>query len=216
MTRPGLFITFEGIEGSGKTTQARALAQFLRSRHVVVVETREPGGTTVAEGIREVFLRNDDLVPECEAALVFAARSQHVTKLILPALARGEVVICDRFTDSTLAYQGFGRGLPLDELRPVARWAAKGLSPDVTLLLDLPVTEGLRRRRTGGDENRLDRETVAFHERVRQGFLTLSYCEPTRFRVFDGWTTVEALTRELKNLKSWFPKDWDIPKGKEA
>ena len=184
--RKGLFITFEGIEGSGKSTQARALARHLRSKGLWVVETREPGGTPVAEHIREVFLRptrkrrsSDPLVPECEVALILASRSQHVANLLLPALQQGAVVVCDRFSDSTLAYQGYGRGVPLRELRSLTRWAAKGLTPDVTFLFDLPVSQGLRRRLKSTDVNRLDHETRAFHQRVRKGFLSLAR-QPSR------------------------------------
>ena len=170
--RKGLFITFEGIEGSGKSTQAQALARYLRDKGFEVVETREPGGTPVAEHIRKVFLRPtrerrpvDSLIPECEVALILAARSQHVANRLLPALEHGAVVICDRFSDSTLAYQGYGRGLPLRELQSLTRWAAKGLTPDATFLFDLPVSQGLRRRLNSTDVNRLDHETTAFHQR---------------------------------------------------
>ena len=203
--RKGLFITFEGIEGSGKSTQAQSLAQYLRTKGFRVIETREPGGTPVAEHIREVFLRPtrtlrsvDPLVPECEVALILAARSQHVTNLLLPGLRQGAVVVCDRFSDSTLAYQGFGRGLPLRELRSLTRWAAKGLTPDVTFLFDLPVSQGLRRRLNGKDVNRLDHETAAFHQRVRKGFLSLAQQPPgRRIHTMNAGRSAQAIARQL-------------------
>ena len=205
--RKGLFITFEGIEGSGKSTQAQAFAQYLRDQGFEVVETREPGGTPVAEHIREVFLRPtrerrpvDTLVPECEVALILAARSQHVANLILPALEHGTVVICDRFSDSTLAYQGYGRGLPLPELRSLTRWAAKGLTPDATFLFDLPVSQGLRRRLNSTDVNRLDHETATFHQRVRKGFLSLAQQAPRRIHTINAGRPAQAIARHLIRL----------------
>ena len=202
--RKGLFITFEGIEGSGKSTQAQALAQYLRDKGFEVIETREPGGTPVAEHIREVFLRPtrelrsvDPLVPECEVALILAARSQHVADRLLPALKQGAVIVCDRFSDSTLAYQGFGRELPLRELRSLTRWAAKGLTPDVTFLFDLPVSQGLRRRLNSTDVNRLDHETTAFHQRVRNGFLSLARQAPRRIQTINARRSTQAIAQEL-------------------
>lgn len=205
--RKGLFITFEGIEGSGKSTQAQALARYLRAKGFLVIETREPGGTPVAEHIREVFLRPtrklrsvDPLVPECEVALILAARSQHVTNLLLPALRQGAVIVCDRFSDSTLAYQGYGRGLPLRELRSLTHWAAKGLTPDVTFLFDLPVSQGLRRRLTSTDVNRLDHETAAFHQRVRKGFLGLARQSSRRIHTIHAGRSAQAIARQLITL----------------
>ena len=202
--RKGLFITFEGIEGSGKSTQAQTLAHYLRDQGFEVVETREPGGTPLAEHIREVFLQPthkqrsiDPLVPECEVALILAARSQHVANLILPALEHGAVVICDRFSDSTLAYQGYGRGLPLPELQSLTRWAAKGLTPNVTFLFDLPVSQGLRRRLNSTDVNRLDHETAAFHQHVRKGFLTLAQQAPRRIHTINAGRPARTIARQL-------------------
>ena len=205
--RKGLFITFEGIEGSGKSTQSHALTQYLRSKGFRVIETREPGGTPVAEHIRDVFLRPtrklrsvDPLVPECEVALILAARSQHVANLLLPALEQGAVIVCDRFSDSTLAYQGFGRGLPLRELRSLTRWAAKGLTPDVTFLFDLPVSQGLKRRLNSKDVNRLDHETAAFHQRVRKGFLNLAKQPLRRIHTLNAGRSAQAIARQLITL----------------
>lgn len=202
--RKGFFITFEGIEGSGKSTQAQALAQYLRTKGYRVIETREPGGTPVAEHIRDVFLRPtrkrralDPLVPECEVALILAARSQHVTNLLLPALRQGAVIVCDRFSDSTLAYQGYGRGVPIRGLRSLTHWAAKGLTPDVTFLFDLPVSQGLRRRLSGTDVNRLDQETAAFHQRVRKGFLSLARQSSRRIHTIHAGRSAQSIARQL-------------------
>ena len=193
-----MFITFEGIEGSGKSTQCARLSKFLREHGYRVIETREPGGTPIAERIRALLLdlpstradvpfTTEPLTPECEAALVFAARSQHVAQIIEPALRKGAVVLCDRFSDSTLAYQGYARGLDVQDLRRMNRFAARDVSPDLTLLFDLPVAIGLaRRRQQGAGQNRLDRETQRFHERVRKGFLDLYTSHPRRIRLLDA------------------------------
>lgn len=172
-----------------------------------MIETREPGGTPVAEHIREVFLHPtrkrrsiDPLVPECEVALILAARTQHVTNRLLPALQQGAVIVCDRFSDSTLAYQGYGRGLPIRELRSLTRWAAKGLTPDVTFLFDLPVSQGLRRRLTSTDVNRLDHETTAFHQRVRKGFLSLARQSSRRIHTIHAGRSAQAIARQLITL----------------
>jgi dTMP kinase len=176
------------------------LAKLLRDQGYRVIETREPGGTPIAEHLREVLLdipstrtnhtafsATDPLTPECEASLIFAARSQHVAHVIEPALRDGAVVLCDRFSDSTLAYQGYARGLNLRDLRAIDRFASGGLAPDLTLLFDLPVSVGLaRRRREGAKQNRLDRETRRFHERVRKGFLDLCVRHPGRIRLMDA------------------------------
>ena len=224
----GAFITLEGIEGSGKTTQLARLAKFLRERGYRVVETREPGGTPLAEQIRGVMLNLpppkpsehtttrlvEPMTPECEASLVFAARAQHVTRVIHPALNEGAIVLCDRFSDSTLAYQGYARGLDLRTLKTLNRFATKGLTPDLTLLFDLPVESGLaRRRRHDAGQNRLDRETRQFHARVRKGFLDLAAHEPQRIHMIeaagdlDGMTAkvlpvVEAFLARRKGLRS--------------
>ncbi len=172
-----------------------------------MIETREPGGTPVAEHIREVFLRptrklhsTDPLIPECEVALILAARSQHVAKRLLPALQQGAIVVCDRFSDSTLAYQGFGRGLPVRELQTLTRWAARGLTPDVTFLFDLTVSQGLRRRLQSKDVNRLDQETAAFHQRVRKGFLSLAQQSFRRIHTINAGRSAHTIARQLITL----------------
>lgn len=193
--RRGVLITFEGVEGSGKSTQCARLAKLLREAGYRVLETREPGGTPLAERIRDIFLAStvgakiaEPMRPECEALLVCACRSQHVAHVIEPALREGVVVLCDRFVDSTLAYQGYGRALDLTALRSLNRFATDGLMPDLTLLFDVPVRIGLARRRRERDTelNRLDRETHRFHERVRRGFLELARTAPRRIKVLDG------------------------------
>ncbi|MGH7209562.1 MAG: dTMP kinase [Nitrospiraceae bacterium] len=204
----GVFITFEGIEGSGKTTQLAGAAKLLREEGYRVIETREPGGTPFAERIREMLLDSpadspsaEPIAPECEASLILACRSQHVARVIKPALREGAVVLCDRFSDSTLAYQGYGRGLDLSVLRDLNRFATAGLTPDLTLLFDLPVPVGLgRRRRKETGQNRLDRESPRFHERVRRGFLDLAAQHPRRIRVLDGRPDQETIAMQVRSI----------------
>lgn len=206
--RSGAFITFEGIEGSGKTTQCARLAKRLREEGHRVVETREPGGTPLAEGIRDLLLSPaaalpaiEPMSPRCESLLILASRSQHAPQVIAPALRDGAVVLCDRFSDSTLAYQGYGRGLDLKLLRTLDRVATQGLTPDLTLLFDVPVPTGLaRRRRHEGAANRIDLEARRFHERVRRGFLELAARYPRRIRVLDGRRDPDAIAEEAAVL----------------
>ena len=183
-----MFITFEGVEGCGKTTQARLLAERIEARGCRTLVTREPGGAAISEQVRAVVLdhRNDGMDPMAEALLYVAARAQFVAEIVRPALAAGAVVICDRFADSTLAYQGYGRGLDLGTLRTLNGIATGGLMPDVTFLLDLPVAQGLARRQRGGDWNRMDNAGRAFHERVYNGYHALVEAEPARWRVVDA------------------------------
>ena len=186
---PGFFVALEGPEGSGKSTQAGLLAARLRAEGWAVLLTREPGGTPLGERIRDLVLTESDyaILPEAEALLYAAARAQHVREVILPVLARGDVVVCDRFADSTLAYQGGGRGLPLVDLLAVQRVATGGLEPDLRVLLDIPVEVGLGRRfGTPGTINRLDAEDIAFHARVRAAYLALAAEQPA------GWVTLDA------------------------
>ena len=202
--RRGLFLTLEGPEGSGKSTQIRFLGSALQKAGYSVVYTREPGGTKMAEAIRKTLLSaasKEPITPETEALLVLAARSQHVVHRIQPALARGSIVLCDRFADSTFAYQGFGRGLSLSWLKLANRAATGGLMPDFTLLLDVPASIGLaRRRRAHGNQNRLDRESATFHQRVRQGFLTLASRAPRRIRVVNADRPVEVVRAHVEAL----------------
>lgn len=201
MSARGIFITLEGIEGSGKSTLTAGLAMALRSRGLRLVTTREPGGTPLAERLREVVLQRGDeqLSPQAETLLMFAARAVHLDNLVRPALARGEWVLCDRYTDATRAYQGGGRGVSREFIESLSREVLGGLTPDLTLLLDLPVETGLQRahaRRKGqgqgqgkGGEDAPDRfesETVAFFERVRARYLDIAASEPDRVHVLDA------------------------------
>lgn len=200
----GLFITLEGVEGSGKSTQIRYLAEVLTQTGYRVLQTREPGGTATAEAIRHILLTtssHEPVTPQAEALLILAARCQHVTHLIRPALRCGTVVLCDRFSDSTFAYQGFARGLDLQWLRAANEVATGGLTPDLTLILDLPVSVGLARRRVDrGQQNRLDRETERFHRKVRRGFLALAAKEPARMKIVNANRPIQVIRDELAEI----------------
>ena len=188
----GFFITFEGVEGSGKTTQVERLAGRLRRAGRAVVTTREPGGTPISDRIRAVVLdqANVEIHPHTEALLMCAARAQLVNELIRPALAEGRVVICDRYSDSTFAYQGYARGQDLATLRTLNHFATGGLVPHLTLLLDLPAAAGLKRRfgpaAGAAAANRMDRLDLAFHEKVAAGYHALARAEPDRWRAVDA------------------------------
>lgn len=197
-----MFITFEGPDGSGKTTQIHLLADWLRERGYEVVVTREPGGTGIGDQIRQVLLLrdpgNDAMDARTEILLYSASRAQHVAQLIRPALSAGKVVISDRYADSTIAYQGYGRRLDLGTLRTVTAFATGGLTPDLTLYLDIVAQEGLQRRQSGGDEwNRLDAEALEFHQRVRAGYLELVKQEPARWAVIDAARSVEEVQAKI-------------------
>jgi dTMP kinase len=178
-----VFITLEGGEGVGKTTQQALLAQQLRQAGYPCLCTREPGGTALGRALREILLHGDPLTPLAELFLYAADRAEHVQKCILPALAAGQVVVCDRFTDSTLAYQGYGRGLDLQQVRQLNHLATGGLQPHLTLWLDLPPEVGLAR---SGLADRLEQERLEFHRRVHQGFQTLAAAEPQRIVRIDA------------------------------
>lgn len=200
-----MFITLEGPEGSGKTTQARLLAEWLRERGHEVVLVREPGGTPIGDQIRAVLHdpANTAMAPWTEVFLYAASRAQLVSEVIRPALEAGKVVLCDRYADSTLAYQGYGRGLDLETLRGIIALATGGLTPDLTLYLDIAPEEGLARRRTGGEElNRLDQETLEFHRRVRAGYLELASQEPQRWVVVDAREPIEVVQETLRWILS--------------
>jgi dTMP kinase len=213
--RLGLFITLEGGEGAGKSVQAEALAKCLAEAGLTVVRTREPGGTPLGERLREIALdltsgsSGLSLDPLTEALLFVAARAELVADIIAPALARGETVVCDRFADSTAAYQGFGRGVELATIDQLNAIAAQGLRPDLTVLLDLPAEEGLSRTQAKAQSDRFEREEPAFHERLRQGYHSLATREPERWLVVDAtqpprvvtdaiWRRVEALLEDAR------------------
>jgi len=196
-----MFITLEGPEGSGKTSHIQPLAEWLQGRGCRVYTTREPGGTPIGEQIRAVIhdLKNTDMHPRAETLLYQAARAQIVEQLIRPKLDEGVIVLCDRYFDSTLAYQGYGHVQDLDELRALIHYATAGLKPDLTILLDLDIETGLKRKGGTGEWNRLDAYTVDFHERVRVGYHALVALEPQRWRVVDagqGWEEVQAELRK--------------------
>lgn len=195
----GVFITFEGVEGCGKSTQLGRLQSWLESQGYTVIATREPGGTPIAESIREILLDpgNTAMGSVAELLLYEAARAQHVHEKILPALEQGHVVLCDRFADSTTAYQGAGRGLEPDALRNLHEIATGGVWPDVTILIDLDVSAGLDRARNRGRHDRLEREALEFHERVRAGFLGLADAEPGRIAVIDGNATEDVVAADI-------------------
>ena len=199
---PGRFITFEGVEGSGKSTQLAALGRALVERGLSVVTTREPGGTTLGEAVRQLVLdpRFTGMSARTELLLYGASRAEHVERVILPALASGAIVLCDRFSEATLAYQAYGRGLPVDEIEVVVALATGGLCADLVLLLDLPVEEGLRRVGRRALTNRLDLEPTVFHQRVRDGYLALAAREPTRIRLLDAGRPAEKVQRAILDV----------------
>ena len=195
--KKGLFITFEGTEGAGKSTQIKRVGAWLKRQGRRVLVLREPGGTRTGEAIRQVLLdnRNKAMSAETELLLYLAARAQIVREKILPALARGTAVICDRFEDSTLAYQGFGRGFSLKKIENVSRELVRGaLEPDLTVVLDIDPSAGLKR---GGRHDRMEKQSLVFHRRVRAGFLKLAARKPRRYLVLDARESREAITARI-------------------
>jgi len=200
------FIAFEGIEGCGKTTQIRMAGEYLATQGLVCLTTDEPGGTPLGKIIRETLLNIGSyaISPRAELLLFVAARVQHVQDVIMPALEQGKWVICDRFIDATIAYQGFGRGLDLEVIKNLHDFSSAALTPDLTILLDMPVEEGLRRalnriaRLHGVDrEDRFEREELAFHQRVREGYLSLAGKHPERYRIIDGARELAAVHKDV-------------------
>lgn len=201
----GFFITLEGIEGSGKSSQARALQEFLQKSGYPTFLTREPGDTEIGRFIRELLLNPDytEMKPRTEILLYAADRAQHVSELVRPALAEGKIVISDRYYDSNLAYQGYGRGLDLETVKEINYWAVEELHPDLTILLDLPVQQGLKRARNMALDNlgdRLEREEINFHQRVRQGYLKLAETWPERIKIVDAAASRAEVQRILREI----------------
>jgi dTMP kinase len=217
-----MFITLEGIEGSGKTTQIRSLRAYVEGQGYACIITREPGGTAIGERIREILLdpANNDLVPMAELLLYMADRAQHLSQLVKPALAEGKIVLCDRYFDATLVYQGFARGLAVKLLNKLHKLLFEDLKPDLTLLLDLPPRIGLSRAwkqldngsRTGG-ESRFEEETISFHEKVRAGYLELARLEPGRFTVINASQDENQVQHDIRNsVSACFKKRFRDPR----
>ena len=196
----GLFISFEGIDGCGKSTQADLLRSYLESKGEQVELLREPGGTALSEQIREILLNpnNDKMDPSTESILLSASRAQLTREIIIPALERGNVVICDRYADSTLAYQGYGRGINLEWLEKLNAFATAGLKPDITLLVDLPVDEALNRMQSKSFD-RIEMEGIEFLNKVRSGYLELTDRFSKRYFMIDGMETIEEISKKIIN-----------------
>ena len=198
-----MFITLEGPDGSGKSTQVQPLAEYLRQEGYTVFTTREPGGTTISDQVREVLMRVDNrsMYPRTETLLFCAARAQLVEEVIRPRLQRGEIILCDRYADSTLAYQGYGHGNDLQILQQLLDFATGGLWPDLTILFDIDAIAGLNRRKIGGGEwNRLDDYQIAFHQRVRDGYLAMAHKDPKRWAIVNADQEIEKVQADLRRL----------------
>lgn len=201
MAQPGKFITLEGIDGAGKSTHLSWLADFLRGKGLRVVVTREPGGTIMGEKLRELLLdQHQSMHPETETLLMFAARREHLDKVILPALARGEWVISDRYMDASFAYQGAGRGVSLEKLTLLEEWVQGSFSPDLTLYFDLPAEVGRARVQSIKTADRFERESDRFFDRVRQGYLQRARQFPQRIRLIDASLRIDPIRQELMTV----------------
>lgn len=209
MSRRGQFITFEGTEGVGKSTQLTNAADALKGLGVDVVVTREPGGTPMAESIRELLLapRDESVDETTELLLMFAARAQHLNTRILPALERGQWVLCDRFTDATFAYQGGGRGVSSERIAMLERLVQGDVRPDHVILLDAPVETGMKRARSRGDLDRFEQEAVSFFQRIRDTYLDRAQAAPERYSVVDASASLEQVTASIRDLVCKFYSD---------
>ena len=198
MTR-ARFITVEGIEGAGKSTCLNLIRDCIRQHGWPLEVTREPGGTELGEDLRELLLghRHEGMADSTELLLMFAARAEHLHAKIIPALSSGKWVLCDRFTDATYAYQGYGRGIELERIAVLEQWVQRGRRPDLTLLMDLPVETGLERAGRRSEPDRFERQTLAFFERVRNGYLSLARAEPERFRVIDASQSLHEVSEQV-------------------
>jgi dTMP kinase len=201
--KKGFFLTFEGCEGSGKSTQSRLLCELLRQKGYKVKHTREPGGTKISEAVRRILLDpKNNITPVAELFLYETARTQHMTEVIKPALESGRVVICDRFTDATIAYQGYGRGLDISVIKELNRIASCGIKPNLTVYLDIPAEKGLIKARSIKKDfktacDRLESEALSFHKRVRKGYLALAKDEPRRIKVIATQNTIEKTHKRV-------------------
>lgn len=204
----GLFITLEGSEGAGKSTNLGFICDYLVNTGREVVQTREPGGTPLSEKIRGILLGHeyDGMSADTELLLMFAARAEHLNNRILPALEQGKTVLCDRFTDATYAYQGAGRGISTEKIALLENWVQGSLRPDLTIFLDLPVETGLKRAGERSAPDRFEKEQMEFFERVRQGYLECTRKEPARYRVIDASVSLEEVQQQIKTVLHDFIK----------
>jgi len=198
----GVFITLEGVEGAGKSTLMAYAAEYFSEKDREVIQTREPGGTKTGEQIRAILLDSDNetLTDNTELLLMFAARMQHIDEVIKPALSSGKIVICDRFTDATYAYQGAGRGLDTTRIEALEKWVQQGLKPDITLLFDLDIETGLRRANQRSDADRFEQEEISFFERIRSCYLKRAKEEPKRFRIIDASKSFENVKLQIQTI----------------
>jgi dTMP kinase len=196
----GKFITFEGSEGCGKSTQSKLLSLYLKKRGYSVVYLREPGGIKISEKIRKILLdaKNDSMSPACETLLYMAARAQVVNEIITPALKKRKIVVCDRFLDSTIAYQGYGLGMDINLIKVVGKSVTGGIKPDLTILLDLPVKKGLMHRRSRKD--RIEKRSLGYHTRVRKGYLRLAASDPKRIKIVKVDKNKSVTQGQIRNL----------------
>ena len=199
---PGKFITIEGTEGAGKSTGLNYIKDILQQQGIDFITTREPGGTPIAEKIRELLLdrANTALCDDAELLLMFAARAQHLNELIIPALRSGQWVISDRFTDATYAYQGGGRGLPWEKIARLEQWVQGDLRPDATILLDIPVEQGMERVRSRGETDRFEEEQMSFFRRIREAYLKLARENPQRYYIIDTRPAIEEVYQQLDRV----------------
>lgn len=202
MSRAGRFITIEGVEGAGKSTCMQLVAELITGHGIRLLQTREPGGTPLGEELRNLLLshRHTGMSDDAELLLMFAARSEHLRQRIEPALAEGQWVLCDRFTDATYAYQGAGRGVPIDRISVLEQWVQGKRRPDLTILMDIPVEMGLERAGKRSEPDRFESEDLAFFERVRRGYLEIAAREPNRVRVVDASQDLAAVQRDIHRL----------------
>lgn len=197
MTKTGLFITFEGIDGCGKSTQLNLLAKYLKEKGIEVLITREPGAVGLGEKLREILLNYDgDVSSNCEAFLFLADRAQHIDTIVKPAIEAGKIVLCDRHTDSTIAYQGYGRGVDLEQIKMLNKIATSGLVPDLTLVFDIDMETS--QQRVGKNKDRMESAGLEFHKKVRSGYLEIAKQEPDRVKVISGMDTIENIFEGVK------------------
>jgi len=197
--KKGLFITLEGIEGAGKSTAVDFIEDFLTKEGHDVIKTREPGGTVIGEQIREILLKNENytLTYDTELLLAFSARAQHIQEVILPALSSGKIILCDRFTDASYAYQGGGRGIDASRINLLEKWVQGDLRPNLTLLFDLDVSIGMQRTKKRSDADRFEREEINFFEKIRNTYLERAKNEPQRFRIINSASSLESVKEQI-------------------